>query len=411
LLALLSGTNALAAVTGGVNAPGQRDKPYLILISIDGFRRDYPALFETPAINRLAGAGVRAEALLPVFPTLTFPNHYSIVTGLYPAHHGIVANVFQDTLTGDWFVYKQKSSVQNGSWYSGEPVWVTAEKAGMVTAAYFYVGTEAEIQGVRPSHWRAYDKSVNGEARVRQVLEWLREPPATRPHFFTLYFEDVDAAGHAYGPASPECGEAVTRVDGYIRLLLDGLAALPYGGQVSIVLVSDHGQSEYKPGSTPYIVADHFSLSGISPVDAGAFTFLYFGQKDRNRAVNLRDEINRNWTCGHAYLPEDAPADWRIGKGPRYPDLLLQAEPGCAVFSSAEKISINKGAHGWPPEMPDMQGIFVAAGPDLPAGLQIGPVRAVDIYPLMMKLLGLEPENDTDSNTAVLSDLLLSRHQ
>jgi len=409
-LALISGTTAEATGSGGVNAPEQLGKPYLILISMDGFRRDYPTLFKTRAIDRLAAAGVRAEALLPVFPTLTFPNHYSIVTGLYPAHHGIVANVFRDTSTGNWFIYKQKNSVQDGSWYGGEPVWVSAEKAGMVTAAYFYVGTEVEIGGVRPSHWRAYDKNVSGEERVRQVLQWLGEPPATRPHFFTLYFDDVDASGHKYGPVSAKCGDAVTRVDGYIQLLLDGLAALPYGDQVSIVLVSDHGQSGYKPGSAPFIVSDHFDLSGISAVDGGTFAYLYFNEADHNRAVDLRDGINQSWHCGHAFLPPDAPADWRIDDNPRYPDVLVQADPGCAVFSTAEKMATTTvGAHGWPPEMAEMQGVFVAAGPDLPAGLEIGPVRAVDIYPLLMWLLGLEPGQDTDSNPAVFRNLLLSR--
>jgi predicted AlkP superfamily pyrophosphatase or phosphodiesterase len=399
ICAALSGHTFAATGSGGVNAPAQLDKPYLILISIDGLRWDYPELFPTPAMHRLAARGVRAESMLPVFPTQTFPNHYSIVTGLYPAHHGIVANEFRDDASGNWYVYKQKTSSQDGRWYGGEPVWVAAEKAGMVTAAFFFVGTEAVIQGIRPTYWRAFDKNISGKMRVEQVLEWLREPAATRPHFYTLYFEDVDDNGHWHGPTSAENAAAVAGVDSHIQLLVDGLATMPYGDQVTIVLLSDHGQSAYKPDTVPFIVSDHFDLSAANPVDGGPYTFLYFDQPDHDRAIAVRDGINRIWDCGQAWLPEDTPGAWQVDNNPRFADVFLLADPGCAVLSSPARFArINRGDHGWPPEMPEMRGIFMAAGPALPAGLEIGPVRAIDIYPLLMRLLGLEPRQDVDSD-------------
>jgi len=383
---------------GGVNAPEQAGKPYLILVSVDGFRWDYPDLFQTQAINRLAARGIMAEALVPVYPTVTFPNHYSMVTGLFPARHGIVANEFKDKSTGKRFVYKQESSTQDGSWYGGEPVWVAAEKAGMVTAAYFFVGTEAEIQGVRPTHWRAYDSAIGGEARIRQVLEWLREPVSTRPHFYTLYFEDVDAMGHLYGPMSAENAAAVRRVDGYIQLLLDGIAALPYSENVSVVLVSDHGQLPYDQVKPPFIVSDHFDVSGIDAIDNGTFVNMYFKPSEQTRRIALRDGINRVWDCGRAYLPQETPTDWNINDNPRFAELFLQAEPGCAVYSSRARVRSNRVAnHGLTPDTRDMWGIFIAAGAGLPAGMKIAPVRAVDVYPLLMHLLGLKPRQDVDS--------------
>ena len=160
--------------SGGINAPAQRDKPYLILISIDGFRWDYQALYKTPALDRLAAGGVRAESLQPVFPTLTFPNHYSIATGLYPANHGIVANDFPDPDSGDWYQYQIARIVQQGRWYGGEPIWVAAEKNGMVSAAFFFVGTEADIGGVPPTYWNRFDANVSGGTRVKQVLKYVR---------------------------------------------------------------------------------------------------------------------------------------------------------------------------------------------------------------------------------------------
>lgn len=405
--ALATGHASPGAGSGGVNTPEQMEKPYLILISIDGFRWDYSSLFSTPAIDGLAARGVKAEALLPVFPTLTFPNHYSIVTGMYPARHGIVANEFRDNTTGKWYVYKQKTSAQDGSWYSGEPIWVAAEKAGMVTAAYFYVGTEADIQGIRPTHWRPFDKNISGRARVQQVLEWLREEPSRRPHLYTMYFEDVDDNGHWYGPTSTQNAAAAARVDGYIQYLLDGLSELPYGDQVNIVLVSDHGQAAYNLDSRPLVIDEFSDLSGITAVDGGAFVFLYFDQGDQGRAIALRDAVNRAWNCGKAWLPADAPSDWHVNNNPRFADVILVADPGCAVLSTASKSEkIIAGDHGWGPEMPEMRGIFIAAGPNLPAGMEIGPVRAVDIYPLLMKLLGLEPRADVDSNPDALLNIV-----
>lgn len=386
---------------------GTGHPPTLVLISIDGFRWDYPERHPVPAIRALAARGVRAEALLPVFPTLTFPNHYSIVTGLYPYRHGIVANEFFDRERGEWYVYKQKASVQDGSWYRGEPVWVSAEKAGLRTAAFFFVGSEAAISGVRPARWRPFDKSVGGLERVETVLAWLGEPAATRPRFVLLYFDEVDDHAHWHGIDSNAAAEAIARVDGYIGRLVEGIAALPYGDEVNIVLLSDHGQAGYRKDAAAFVLDEHFDLTGIHPVDGGSYVFLYFEQPEPAAILEMRDAINAAWNCGAAYRPQDTPTAWRVQPGPRTPDLLLLPEPGCGVLSSAEKAGkMNIGDHGWPPERPEMRGIFIAAGPSLPAGQMLPPVRVVDVYPLLMGLLGLAPHPDVDADPAVLGHLL-----
>lgn len=393
--------------SGGRNAPDQLHKPYLVLISIDGFRWDYPDLYPTPAIARIAERGIKAEAMQPAFPTLTFPNHYSIATGMLPAHHGLVANEFPDEESGNWYNYKTRSTVQDGSWYLAEPIWVTAEKQGMVTAAYFFVGTEADVQGVRPTHWRKFDADDSGEQRVRQVLDWLAEPAGVRPHLVTLYFEEVDDYAHWYGPGSPESIESIRRVDEQIGQLLDGIATLPCADDLYIVLVSDHGQALYQQQKPVFILDQHVVLDGARLVEGGPWVFIHFDKQDETRAMKIRDTINQAWNCGRALLPGDAPESWAVSGSSRFPDIIVQADPGCAVISSsAQHNKITPGDHGWPPEMKEMRGIFMASGPGITPGTKTGIVHVTDVYPLMMKILGLTYPGSIDGDLDRLPALL-----
>ena len=202
---LLPAWSAVAAdqATGGVNSPDRHGAPYVVLFSIDGFRWNFSELADTPAMDRMAAEGMTAEYLQPVFPTLTFPNHYSIATGSLPRRHGLVGNSFPDTERLHWYDYKDRSTVQDGGWYQLEPLWVTAEKQGLVTAAYYFVGTEADIRGIHPTHWRAFDPEASDSERIGQVLTWLAEPAETRPHLISGYSEDVDEHAPWYGPDSP----------------------------------------------------------------------------------------------------------------------------------------------------------------------------------------------------------------
>ena len=405
------GSQTSGTGSGGVNAAEQRDKPYLLLVSIDGFRWDFADLQDTPAIDRIAENGLKAEALQPVFPTLTFPSHFSIATGVRPASHGIVANEFPNEDGSSWYQYKDRSSVQDGQWYLTEPIWVTAEKQGMVSAAYFFVGTEADVAGVRPSHWRAFDASISGEDRVAQVLGWLSEAPETRPHLITLYFEEVDTHTHSGGPGSAESLEAIQRVDAQLQLLLNGIGNLAHGKEVYVLLVSDHGQASYDSAQPTLVLDRIIDLEGTRNVEGGAYVFIHFEEVDINRAERMRDVINDHWACGRAMLPTQTPPAWNMGSSERYPDLIVLADPGCAVLSTAEKQNkINAGAHGWSPEMPEMRGIFYAMGPRIPAGIQIGIVETIDIYPLMLSILGLTAPHAMEGDPDKLPSLLLPAH-
>ena len=410
LVCLLLGTAAavFAQGSGGINAPVQRDKPYLILVSIDGFRWDYQALYDTPALDRIATAGVRAEGLVPVFPTLTFPNHYSIVTGLYPRNHGLVGNRFLSADRTRRYALTDRAAVGDGSWYGGNPVWVVAETNGMVAAAFFFVGTEADVQGVRPTHWRRYNETIEGEARVDQALEWLRLPEAERPHFLTLYFEDVDTASHRHGVGSPLMLDAIERVDGYLTRLLDGISALPHAGSIYTVIVSDHGQTNYR-NAPPFVLADAVDLEGIHIVSHGSVAFLWFDTPDPDRAEAICATINDLWQRGQAVVPGGAPQSWQLGASSAWPDVIVQADAGYAVVPRPGDTTVSRGDHGWSPDERSMHGLFLAAGPRLPAGRRIGRVSAVDVYPLLLEILELPAPDSIDGDADLLLPLLDAR--
>ena len=369
------------------NKADQKSRPYLVLVSFDGFRWDYASLTDTPAMDRMAREGLKAEALLPAFPTVTFPNHYSIASGTLPWRHGIVANDFPGEDGAEWYHYKDRSTVEDGRWYLAEPIWVTAEKSGLRTAAYYFVGTEADIEGIRPSDWRAFDADVPGRTRVSQVLDWLSGPEDTRPHLVTLYFEDVDDHGHWYGPESEENREAIRQVDYWLGLLLEGIDRLPYASDVYVLLVSDHGQGYYN-AIEPLILDEWLDLEGTTVINGGPSAFVHFDRPDEKRALAMQAIINQGWDCGQAFLPDELPAAWNAGASERYPDLFVQADAGCAVITTeANRRKITRGDHGWAPDVPEMRGIFYAMGPRIPAGTRTGVVLVTDVYPLMLDIL------------------------
>jgi len=406
LLGLLFCNAAIAAGSGGVNAPDQRDKAHLILISIDGFRWDYQDLYNTPTFDRIASSGIRADAMIPAFPTLTFPNHYSIATGLYPANHRLIGNKFPSKDRTRFYNMYDRDAVMDGSWYGGNPIWVAAENEGMVTAAYYFVGTEAPINDVPLTYWHAFDASVPGEARVDKALEWLAMTDESRPHLITLYFEDVDSTTHRYGPESVESIESIERVDSYLARLLAGIDNLPIADNVYILLVSDHGQTATKLDERPFIIDSVISLEGLTVVDHGSSAFIYLPEPDNQLAAGFRDAINESWDHGKAMLRSDTPRAWRVSSSAGFADVILQADPGYTVFSTSSLVSAIPGNHGWVPEFKDMFGIFLAMGPGLPEGLQLAAIDNVDVYPLMMKILDLPITTPIDGDPELLPDLL-----
>lgn len=387
--------------SGGSNAERWLGAPYVLLISFDAFRYDYLDRGLTPNFERLAQAGVRADGLIPMFPTKTFSNHYSVATGLSPGRHGVVANSFYDRTFDATYRLSDRTTVEDGRWYGGEPIWVTAEMQGMVSAAMFFVGTEAPVKGVQPTYWNKFDANVSEDTRIRKVLDWFAMPRESRPHLVTLYFERLDNAGHRYGPDSPELNVALAGADSLMGEILDGIAALPHGDSVHIVVVSDHGMSLYD--RDPVIADDWADLSDVHVITSGPIAHLYV-DGDTTRARALKEALDRAPGVA-AYLPDETPPEWRTYRNPRFGDVLLVADEGVQVTRSGWPGERSAASHGWAP-MQSMHGLFIAAGPRLRAGLRIPAFENINIYPLLAEILGLRPATDIDGRLDVLRHVL-----
>ncbi len=404
-----AGARAAQRGTGGVNDPAVDGRPYVVLVSFDGFRPDYLDRYPTPAFDRLDGAGAQA-ALIPVFPSLTFPTHYSIATGLYPERHGIVANRFYDPERDDEFDYRDRATVQDGSWWGGEPIWVTAETQGMVAAAVFFPGTEAAIGGVRPSEWRPYDGRLPNRDRVRSVLDWLARSPETRPHLTTLYFSLVDSAGHRLGPDAEGMADSVRRADGLLGELLDGIEALPHGGRVVVIVVSDHGMAAVEPERRQSLPPEAAG-DGVRAVPAGPAVSLHVADPARRRPI--RDAIDESVRGARAYLREEMPAHLHARASPRLGDVIVVPEVGVivdvrvGVAATLERVAgYPAGMHGWDPRAPEMHGILLAAGPGIARGARLPAVESVHVYPLIAHLLGLTAPDALDGRLEAVAALL-----
>jgi len=387
-----------------VNASTQRGRPYVILVSFDGFKPEYLQRIALPSFERVTSKGVRSVGMIPVFPSKTFPNHYSMVTGMYAETHGLVGNRFIDPQRGAVYSMSDTNAVWDGTWYRGEPIWVTAEKQGMLAASYFWVASEAAIGGVRPTYWKKYDGRVRNEQRVDSVLAWLALPAERRPHMITMYFSTTDGAGHDHGPLAPQVDTAAQRVDAALGRLLDGLERLPdVKDRVYLILVSDHGMSETSPRW--YAALDTLiDMTGVQLAEGGTLANLHV-EGGVSRARALRDSINRRMKFGRAYLRADVPANLHYSKDPRIGDIVVVMNDHWQV-GMANRPAREGGNHGWNPNFPSMHALFVASGPDIPAGGVIPTFENVDLYPFIADVLGLRPAGGIDGKAGRLRRLI-----
>ena len=390
--------------SSGTNHPSVLERNYVVLVSFDGFRPDYLDRFDTRGFDRLARTGVVADGLTSVFPSLTFPSHYSIATGLYPEHHGIIGNRFYDPVRAEEFNRRESEDVQDGSWWGGEPIWITAERQGMVAAAQFFPGSEAPIDDVRPTHWRPYVSRVRNADRVEQVLEWLTWSPAERPLLITVYFSLVDSAGHAEGPDGPRVGRAVGSADRLMEQLLDGIERLAFGDQVYLVVVSDHGMTQVR-AERQIVLREAVDLRGVRAVPLGPAMSLHVGD-DAARGKQLRDQFNaRASGAARAYVRGEIPEHLHARASPRIGDILVVPEEGVSVVFRRDATP-PAGRHGWDPTLPSMHGIFLMRGPRLSPGQRIAAFESVHVYPLIAHVLALRPNADIDGDLEILGSLL-----
>ncbi|MBU2425351.1 MAG: ectonucleotide pyrophosphatase/phosphodiesterase [Gammaproteobacteria bacterium] len=375
----------------------------LILISLDGFARHYLDRYPAPALQQLIAEGTVAEAMQPVFPSKTFPNHYSIVTGLYPAKHGIVENNIYDSGFDAIFRLSLREEVANPRWWLGEPIWVTAEKQGKTAATFFYPGSEAAIRGIRPSKWQVYDGDVSNTERVQGILKWLDLPAAQRPKFLTLYFSTVDDAGHAFGPDAPQTAAAVAEVDRQIALLVEGLKQRQLYGKIDVMIVSDHGMAAVTPQNT--IPLDQlFDTKQAALVLWTPEIVSIFPKPGKLDSIyrQLQQQLPAH---AKVYKKAELPARWYYQDSNRIAPLIVVPEAGWRLMQqkrqqqwlaehSAGQIS---GSHGYDNQHPTMQAIFIGQGPSFAAGRTIPAFANIQLYNLMCRILGITPAtNDGD---------------
>lgn len=383
------------------NQQAEQEEHLLIVLSMDGFRWDYPDRIETPNLDKIALAGVKAKSLIPSFPSITFPNHYTLATGLYPDHHGIVQNQFYDPLLKETYNEKGKrSTVEDGKFYGGEPIWVTAEKQGLKSATFFWVGSEAAVQGIRPAYWKKYEHNLLYHQRIDTVLYWAQLPVEKRPKLIMWYLDEPDGQGHRYGPMSDSMKPILSHLDSLIGVFYNRIKALPNSHQIDVIITSDHGMCQLSPDRRINI-DDYIDTSMLTVLD-GYNPMMNLGVKPGfvDSVFRKLQTIEHLKAWKHGELPEYL----HYGNNPRTHDITLVADSSWSIYWSWESMD-KLGAHGFDPLNTDMHAIFYAFGPSFKEGYTKESFKNIHMYSLMAHLLKLEPAQ-TDGNFDSIKDII-----
>ena len=370
------------------------EKPLVLLISIDGFKPSYLSKSSAPNLFELANRGMMAQGLISAFPSVTFPNHVTIVTGQTPDHHGIVNNTMTDPGTTQRFSLGSREAVENPFWWQeSKPIWIAARKQGKVASTLFWPGSETTIDGLRPNDWLRYDHDMSHETRIKTLVGWLSRPPAERPDFATLYFADVDSAGHSAGPDSQAVQDSVKKVDDSIGELSRELKRLGLLERTTWIIVSDHGMA-----SSP--VEKVVSAQGLlANFPAARWEWLGALAGVRLNGASSEGVMQALSTLPHAscWPKADLPKRYRFGTHRRIPEIVCLAEVGYSLTDNpARKGPL--GQHGYDPEDLSMHGLLIVAGNRIQSGT-LGLVNNLEIYGLMCRLLGITPERHDGEDT------------
>ncbi len=375
------------------------DVPYLVVLSMDGFRWDYPAIYHTPNLDSIAATGVKAQELVPCFPSKTFPNHYSLATGLYPEHHGIVQNSFYDPVLGKYTLSDRKA-VKNPEFYFGEPIWVTAEKQSVRSACFYWPGSEAPIKGVYPDIYKQYDGSVSFEARIDTVIAWLGRPAGERPHLIMWYFDEPDHTGHEYGPESEQTKEVVEHLDSLAGVFCRKINQLSIADSVNLVFTSDHGMQAISPERA--IALDKLLKDRWVNLVGGANPVLMI---DPNAGcTDSIMSVLKNVKHVKVYTKSSMPESLHYSDSNRIFDIVCVADSAWSIYWKASHFSTG-GNHGYDPSNRNMHAIFYATGPAFLKNYVSAPFQNIHIYPLFARILGLIPAA-TDGSLTPTADML-----
>ena len=377
----------------------KKEDSYVLLISFDGFRADYLDWYDTPNIDKYVETGVRSEGIIPVFVSKTFPNHYSIATGLYAENHGLIGNEFYDSKFDDRYTLSNRSKVEDPKFYDGEPIWVTAEKQGIKTASYFWVGSEAPIGGIYPNKWKPYEHDYSFESRIDSIVSWFSLPQNKRPRLCLLYFHEPDHTGHETGPKSEETRDMVHAMDSLFGDLITKLELLPIASNLNVIALSDHGMAEISSKKTVDL-SDHTDMSLVQQEGSGPYSLLY--GIDENKTMKVVEDLN-NAPHINAYLKKDIPERFHFKNHYRIKDILVLADEGWYIEDQAISSTSNAGSyipkggtHGYDNRLKSMHALFIARGPAFKKGIVSAPFENVNIYPMISYILDIKPHPDID---------------
>lgn len=379
---------------------------YTIVISFDGFRWDYPSRGLTPNLDFIKENGVHALSLQPCFPSKTFPNHYSIVTGLYPENHGIIANDFTNQNTKQRYTLWDTTAKNDAKWYLGEAIWETARRQGVISASYFWPGSELNIEYRRPNYSKKFKYTTPYDERVNGAMEWLQLPYDKRPHLIMLYFDATDTSGHNFGPKSNEVNQSIAMQDSLIDKIFLGLKQLSLFDSTNVIVLSDHGMVEL---SADRVINVDKILMGLkfTSSDRGTMKFIYPTADEKNDVYKRLKDSEMNYKT---YWKNDLPDYLHYKDNPFVAEIVLIADEGYSLFDTNDLEKYSKkfplGNHGYDPSSIDMHGIFYAIGPDFKTGYTCGTLSNIDIYPLLAKILRIFPNNNIDGKLERIDFLL-----
>jgi predicted AlkP superfamily pyrophosphatase or phosphodiesterase len=376
----------------------------VVVLSMDGFRWDYPLIYNTPNLNRMAKSGCKAESLKPSYPTKTFPNHYAIATGLYPDHNGIVQNSFYDPKLERFFRMGDRTAVQDSVFWEGEAIWETAEEQGLRTASYFWVGTESN-ERYKPDRRKIFESGFPYIQQIDTIFNWLSLPETERPDLVMFYFDEPDKTSHDFGPVSKETGEMVKELDDLVGTLTKGLERIEKKSDIDIdlIIISDHGMGHI-PTDQQIFLEDAVDLKKIKRINGGSPVFMLEPEPGQTEEV-----YSRLKTIPHLKIWKrtDLPVHYHYGTNQRIPELIAEADSSYGLeIRRKANANYSLGMHGYDPGNKDMQGIFYASGPSFKKGFVQPTFENVNIYELLAKLLKIKPAKTDGSLTPVKGMLI-----
>lgn len=389
------------------NSAEAMQKPYVIMISTDGFRYDYAKKYNAQNLLKYSNEGIQAKAMTPSYPSITFPNHWTLITGLYPSHHGLIDNYFYDYQRKQAYAMSNRQNAEDGSWYGGIPLWSLAEKQETISASLQWVGSASDAGGKRPTYYYPYHEKFTPSEKVDKVINWLKLPEDKRPHFISLYFPEVDGAGHHFGPEAKETETAVHLIDDAIGNLVQKVNQLGLKN-VNFIFVSDHGMIKVDGGNPLEIPQMLFDKTRFDYYNSQTLLRVYVKNPDEVKKVYK--ELKANKTDDYeVYLDKKLPKYLHFAtKDDRYNRIgqILLIPKAPKIFLERDK-KTSVGKHGYNPRIvPEMKATFFAWGSDFKNNLVIDEFENINVYPLVAEILGLKIDQPIDGKLKVLQEIV-----